>query len=1158
MKALKGPLAAALLAVALALPLSPLGAPALGGEPTAAASDYVVASPPMTVIAPEAPLDFVNGTAISYPEISFDSAGNIVLAYHESGSPYFARFNGSSAQVLTRPTQVSNRTTNAGPFTDVGRGPHAALNSLGQIVTAYWDFVDPGPGLKDRVYLASNDLNGTPVLAETLVGESLSYFWPSPSVAIGLNNSVYVAREVSDGDTLNSAIGLEHRLADGSPDFTYLTVFNDSGQEHYPQLVPDLARSRLVLAWYNDSGEVRLAALGLNGSMTWGPVAIQSATPGFSLTVGPDGVIYLVFVNSLGEVRASKFSADGSILADRTLLEVPVGLWARVPRCALSPQGDLYVVWQEEDGSGLGDIRATELNASTMTPVVSPSWISREVGGAEMPHLAFSPAGVPWVVWRANNAPLGLNDTINGTSLSRRTFSFSARTQAQDLTVYRGEPNDIPVNITSSSAVAMTYSLDFTLSSVRGPWNWTVEFFNAVTGAPAMDLPVPANGSAAATARVTPPVWDPPGNGLILFVVIREPQFTGATVALLLNLTAQGGHRYAFAPLAQNASGLAGSTAQIAFQVRNEGVFEALDLPIMLDPAPPAGWSASIFPRSFSALPGEAQVITVTVTSPTSGTSADVYCGSLTVQHPVDVFALATARFCSGVALVADPTLTPASQVLTVDSGVVTPLHFTVENRGNSASALRCHLTIVEPLPAGWAISGSPWNGSLWRNVPTVVTWGVTLLPPVQGGDRLDLTVQASCEGTPAVQNASLVFFVREVHDARWGVPPAGIQTNASGEASLDVALENRGNVPEPLATSTSFVPHGWTIGISWTVAGAPATFVGPGQSALATMEVRAPRQVEAGTYRFDLSLGGGTQPGNRLSLTVDVPPVAGILADFGPASVSAGPNEVVSFTGRVVHTGNTAIVYKLSVNLASFQVWAWSAEFTSTTGGGSLTLGGRYLDLPAFAEGTLYIYITAPGEPTPGELAVNITLSAATRASASFVGRVLVGLPDLHVEITAVPDGLAGPLLVGGILVNVTCTGGLLVANVTLRVTVDGVRLFDAPVGPLCQPGALSFEITVSLASGVHSVTASVDPEQPGANPFYGFILEEDETNNVATRSFSIGEGPAPPPPPPTIGAGAGLGSAAILLLVAAGAGAAAVAGLLTLRQRRGRSPGP
>ena len=1149
--------AAALFALLLALPFVPVGAPAAAdGRAATAATDYTVASGPAAGIFPNPVETFVNGTVLGYPEISFDGSGNIVLAYHENGSATFARFVGTTTQPAAPPTQVSNRTTTDSVWSEIGRGPHAALNGLDQIVTAYWDYIDPGTFLADRVYVAGNGLDGAVVLNETMIGETQSFFWPAPSVAIGLNDSIYVAREVSADDYNFSSIGLDILAPDGSPVYPTLTVFNDSSVNHYPQLVADLPRSRLILAWFNDNGEERIVSLALNGSIIWGPISVAMFSPAFSLTVGPDGSIYGVFIDGPGDLRASKFDQYGTVIVDRRLVSDVQGSWAKVPRCALSPQGDLFIVWEEDEGQGYGDVRAAAVNSLDLTLIGSPGWVSRDPAHSQMPHVAFSPSGAAWVVWRTENSAFGEPDLINGTSLDRRTFSFEAHAPGRDFTVYRGEPNDIAINFTSFSDIQLSYALGYSLSSVRGPWNWTVEFLDAATGRPALTFDLLGNATANALLRVTPPIWDPPGNGLIIFVTVQEVGLTGISVALQLNMTAQAGHLYAFTPSDQNATGLSGSIAQLSYQVRNVGAYEARDLPITLLPAPPAGWSAAISPPTFSALPGEAQVVTLTITSPTSGTTAEVYCGALRLQHPVDVFSASTGTFCSRLALVSDPRITPPTQSITVDHATPVPLRFTLENAGNSALPLSCHVQFLEALPSGWAIVGAPLTVALPRNVPTLVSMTIVVSPPVRGGDRLELTAQATCDGSSLVQHAALVLMVREIHDARWGAPGPTVPTDADGVASFAVTVENLGNVPEALFLGADLIPRGWTVAVDWSVGGVPGVSISPGETSAAIIAVKAPPRVEAGIYRFSVWFGDGASPLSLLGFSVQVPEASGILATFGPNTVSPGPGEVVSFLGHIVHLGNTPDAYQLRVTVDSPQLWLWTAEFIPSAGG-QLSVKLGYLDLLPFEEGTLYVHITAPSFPFAGEFEVNISLTKSVQASASFVGFIQMRLPDLQVAIDALPEGLADPLLVGGVVVNVTCTGGLLVENVTLHVSVDGTRVFDSPVGPFCGPSANSYEIIVSLGPGPHTVTATIDPNRLGADPVYGYILESDEQNNAATRTFSVVQAPAGPPPGSTTPGGA-LGGSVWLLAITAAAGAGAVVALGALRERRGRAGNP
>ena len=169
-------LAVVLLAALVALPAAP--APGASGAitPAAAAVTAVAASPQITALEAAPPHTFLEGGELAYPEPSFDSAGNIVLAYHDNKTAAFARFNAASLLAITPPTYVTNRTNTEAPTIDATRGPHAALNSRGQLVTAYWDFIDNGTGIRDRVYMNAFNLTGPEAVGEVFVGDSGSYF----------------------------------------------------------------------------------------------------------------------------------------------------------------------------------------------------------------------------------------------------------------------------------------------------------------------------------------------------------------------------------------------------------------------------------------------------------------------------------------------------------------------------------------------------------------------------------------------------------------------------------------------------------------------------------------------------------------------------------------------------------------------------------------------------------------------------------------------------------------------------------------------------------------------------------------------------------------------------------------------------------------------
>jgi hypothetical protein len=927
------------------------------------------------------------------------------------------------------------------------------------------------------------------------------------------------------------------------------TVQLDTGDYRFLHLIADDSRGRLV-ATYHDTigGTSSMVLLDLDGNRSWGPVTKTSGQP-WEPYLSPNGTLYLVWANG-SRVVTSVFDQNMTLVRDAAVV-VNAGGSVLLPQVVDDGAGHLMFAYLVDDGSG-NEPWLSIVAADTFAPI-APS-APADTGGtaATRPRVVATGDRQGWFLWHREGTSGPTTEVIQASRFDVREVGFNLAGSQQELSGYRGENFTLHARLTNTARDSANFALTTGFRLPRGPANWTRQLVDASTGLPVTSLALGPSASVDLEMRVAPPLVDPAGYGVFVFLNASSTDVTGRSVELTWNLTVLAGRSFAFSPASQNFTVLPGDQAQIYFAVRNTGELPEDGAPLRIGLAPPPGWNATLSRNNITALPGEVVAVSLVVRASPTSLSTDTYCTVVRVESLYDPFTLATGSFCVRTALIAAPLVAPLDRVVDISGGETVPVQWTLENVGNAAAPLACHLAVVDALPSGWFVLGNPASVDLARNTAGNVTLSFTAPDGALGNFSQLLLIRGSCDGYGGTIDGTVRVSVRAVHDVFWRSPGTTATTDLSGLATFVVTAENRGNMVEPLGFAPPTLPGGWSAAVSWTVAGAPASAVLPGETATGRLAVQAKEGTGAFSYPVSATFtsGGGDYTGQY---TVRVPATYGLGATFSPSEAEAAPGEVVSLSVEVVHAANTLDTYSLQVTVPNG--WDWESDFVSDPGAPPALLNGTTLRLDALARGTLYLYVSVPLAAVPRDFTVGISLVSSNGPRAEHNATLTVVAPDLSVRIDALPNGTADPTLVSDISFTVLCAGPRPVANTTVEVWVDGARAFESPVGPLCPPGSASFTFTLSLGPGNHTVEAIVDPlTGSGSGAARGLVAEADEDNNRASAGFEVAQAPPDDNTPPdgepnTPAASADFSLLVILMSAVAGA---AVAVFALLRSRR------
>lgn len=1113
---------------------------------------------PFQLLGLDNPVDLVASCDCAYPEAFLDpSDASLLLSYDNNKAPFLARYNSTTGAAISAPVQVFTTPRQEDDFSDEARGSRTSLGPNGTVARMHtWYGTWPDPG--DEHHIQVRNQTGGVVIPDTLLGYSSNLPYPQMAPAMGWDGTVHVLRTVTvwvDSDPNNNrySVAYDQLTPAGNHTIDNRTVRRDGGDYRFVHLIADDARGRLI-ATYHDliMGTSFMALLDLNGNETWGPVTKSSGEP-WEPYLAPDGSVYLVWGNA-SRVSTTVYDANMTLVRDGATA-VSAGATVTLPQVVSDGAGNLFFAYVLDGGNG-PEAWMSAVNESTLAAIAPAVQANSGAAPAIRPRVLSAGPGAGWLVWhRLVTATPGSTEAIQASRFGLREVGFSMDGPAQAITAYRGENITIRARLSNAARDVSNFDLSTAFTQFRGPSNWTRRVVDASTGLNVSAVSLAAFGSLDVDVIVTPPRIDPAGYGAFIVLNATSTDVPGRSVQLAFNLTVLAGRSFSFSPASQNFTVLPGDQAQIYFAIRNTGVLPEDGAPLRIGLAPPPGWNATLSRNNITALPGEVVAVSLVVRAAPTALSTDVYCTVVRVESPSDPFTLATGSFCVQTALVAAPLVSPINRSVDISAGETLPVVWTLENVGNAAAPIPCSLAVIDTLPSGWFVLGNPASVSLGRNSAGNVSLSFTAPDGVAGDFSMVLTVRGSCQGYGGTIDGTIEVRVRTVHSIIWRSPGTSATANVTGAAAFLVTAENRGNVPEPLGFHQPTLPSGWSASIAWTVAGAPAAAVRPGETATGRLTVQSTEGTLAYSYPLTATFtsGGGDF---TAAYTVRVDSTYGLAARFSPDAVEALPGDVVAFSLAVEHGGNALDTYSVIVGAPSG--WDWTSEYVPDPGAAPGLLTGTSLQLDAFARGTLYLYVAVPPSQGPADRTVAMALASSKGPRVDFNGTVSVVAPDLAVRIDSLPNGTADPVLVGEIRITVTCAGPRAVANTSVEIWVDDARAFESPVGPLCPPASASFTVTLSLGPGNHTVEAVVDPlGDIGPTAARGRVAESDEDNNRADGVFTVADAPSPPdqePPPddtqPTGGAGADLTLLVVLLSALAG-GALGVFALL--RSRRG-----
>ncbi len=475
--------------------------------------------------------------------------------------------------------------------------------------------------------------------------------------------------------------------------------------------------------------------------------------------------------------------------------------------------------------------------------------------------------------------------------------------------------------------------------------------------------------------------------------------------------------------------------------------------------------------------PGQTIALTFMVTVPASATGSITNTGSYTGPGctPVSVSSsCSTNPVTTPVTNAAAVTVQKSVSATTVTAGQATPLTYTLAVTNTGKSNTVGAVTVIDSVPTGTVLSGSPGCGTLASSACSVnvsggtITWD--LAAGLTPGQVVDLTFSVSVDATATAPIVNTATWTGPGCTTAGGCSSNQVTTTVTNGAAFSVVKSAPTSVVAGQATPLTYTLTVKNTGPSASTGTLTVTDAAPGQTTLAAgtascgsltgSTVSCSVVVSGSTVTW--TIGAGVAPGQSFTLTfgVDVASTASgsitnTAAWGGPGCATTG----VSCSSNQVTTGVS--------NGASFTVVGSSTPATVSVGG-----------------------------TTPISYTLAVTNSGPSASTQPVT--VTEALPTGAQQLDLVAGSQACPAISGGVTCSVVVTGSTITwtigAGVAPGQVIDlkfqaGADANDSPgqvvqtatfAGPGCtgtcnSNGVLNYisEMTVSLASNPANVTA-------------------------------------------------------------------------------------
>ncbi len=1038
-----------------------------------------------------------NGAADTAPQITVDAQQNAHILWQSARSPtgyYYVKLN-RLAEFLSEETFIPGKVL-AGWGSMYPLGPTIDIDSQNNLHVVYDD------GWLNVQYMKFDE-QGNVLIAERNVGPVDSTGSHTPSVAVGIDDTVHISHE--DYKFQCEDITYSKLANDGTDIWLDRVVSSDVASHCEFDLIKVDKFGGSVMFTFGSQSGTWLGRYNKFGAKDMPSIKLRTPTDYLIADVAatPDGVMHAVWTEG-GHVKYTRVNQTGVKILDAVDLS-PNAQSPGFPRIAATSDNRAVVVWE--------DSRAG--NKEIYYAIIDPASVGSGNQFTVPDNVRLTTAGAdstsPWIaIDKDDNFHVAWVDQRDGNQEIYYKFAFNFALElyadpidvASMLFMHPNETKVLPMLLKNKGGLPDGYNLNLNYTPGADKDGWRVGLDTSYVDQ------LGASESTPVVLTVRAPPTGKQGDTIAVVVnassISAPMEFDTLELNIFIRVT-RSVSLSADAPIkfANN-----GETIAFNMLVKNTGdVYEDSVRVENNIGQTPSGWLPATLDKSSIALQsGEAGTFVMTIAVPEDAAGQTTEIFGVTAFSSVDPAASAYLQVAVSInaAFVIAMTATPPQR--SVDPGTQAIYDIDIENIGNLPSQVGINVEAQNPTLSGYTAVLNRDTVFLRGGDRTTLQLIVGVPANAIADTRLTLVVTGVSPNYGREGRVEVTTFVNRVQDLQFDLG-GSLPGKVGRPVSYDLTITNNGNGDETLQLMPGANPERWNIEFLEGAAGISNVYIQHGQSKGIQVRATIGTDALAGSHVFTVTaLDEFGHP--------HVIPIQTIVSQFFAVEVTTpefklegSPGGTLEYVLAVSNNGNGPDNFTLSTDGlgANYGKPRFFLVTRDDSGNEQGTLIEGVLPIGAHQTVTVKMLVTVPIDAKESNLQFTARASSQGQEEDQVLLQIDIKKADLKPGGITMTPSVPGVGEITAITLEIE-NGGDIDAKPVFVAFFDNGQLIGTEELFRVASESKGFVTFAWLATkGDHHLSFVIDPVA-GPEDLIGQVVEVDETNNVKDVDVGVG----------------------------------------------------